>query len=265
MCSAAALCFGLGRMSASPSGEPGQEELPVETPDSVAVVSEDSLSFDEADTGPIIEMVDAVLRSTNASKGSHKVKKILVIGDSMSGWMGERLNAYGEKNGFEVATVVWDGATITKMANSNGMSRIIKELNPDLIMMSLGMNELLEPNPQGRLQKPVDKILETVGDIPFVWIGPPSWPGKGEGPLLNNWLEQQLGSNRFYRSTALNLERQSPKNPHPTKVGISKWVDDVVKWIPANTIIELDSLSVPEAGKMSRGKVFIYKRMKESL
>lgn len=106
------------------------------------------------------------------------VRKVLFLGDSMTGWMAERLNAYGEINGFEVATIVWDGSTISKWADTDGLADIIAAENPDAIMVCLGMNEMFEPFPEKRLSTPVEKLVDAFGDTPFLWIGPLRGPGK---------------------------------------------------------------------------------------
>lgn len=193
------------------------------------------------------------------------VRKVLFLGDSMTGWMAERLNAYGEKNGFEVATVVWDGSTISKWAKSPNLRKLIERAQPDAILVSLGMNEMFERNPQTRLDGPTSVMLEAFGDTPFLWIGPPSWPGHAEAEAFNEWMEGKLGSDRYFRSSKLDLQRQSRNNPHPTRKGIEQWIDSVAAWIPGNSVIRFESLEDPGAGKVSRGKEFIYKRMKERL
>lgn len=196
---------------------------------------------------------------------SPAVKKILFIGDSMTGWMAERLNAYGDINGFEVATVVWDGSTISKWANSGALPRLISRNSPDAVIISLGMNEMFEQRPEARLSKPVDKIISEIDSIPYLWIGPPSWPGHQEGRKFNDWLASRLGDRNFFYSFHLPLSRQSKSNPHPSRKGIEDWIDMVVEWIPENSSIDLPPLNRPEEGKLSRGKTFIYKRMKEKL
>lgn len=207
----------------------------------------------------------AILISASAPDERHPVKKILFIGDSMTGWLSERLNAYGEKNGFEVSTVVWDGSTISKWANSPQLAKIISESDPDAVFVSLGMNELFEPHPAARLKAKVDKIKEAVGDRPILWVGPPSWPGQNKGSVLNDWLEEELGSDAFFRSFGMNLQRQSAGNPHPSKAGIITWMDSIVRWIPEHAEVKLPGISVPEGPAMSRGKEFVYKRMKDNL
>lgn len=193
------------------------------------------------------------------------IEKVLFIGDSMTGWMAERLNAYGEKNGFEVATVVWDGSTIRKWGGQKNLATRIRDIAPDAIFISLGLNELFETNPENRLSASLESILRAVGDIPCLWIGPPSWPGRSEGGVLNGWLAEKLGEGHYFRSDALDLQRQSKTNPHPSRSGIIKWIDAVVEWIPEHTDLKFNRLERPDPSAMSRGKVFIYKRMQENL
>lgn len=193
------------------------------------------------------------------------IEKVLFIGDSMTGWMAERLNAYGEKNGFEVATVVWDGSTIRKWGGQKNLATRIRDIAPDAIFISLGLNELFETNPENRLSASLESILRAVGDIPCLWIGPPSWPGRSEGGVLNGWLAEKLGEGRYFRSDTLDLQRQSKTNPHPSRSGIIKWIDIVVEWIPEHTDLKFNRLERPDPSAMSRGKVFIYKRMQENL
>ena len=190
-------------------------------------------------------------------------EKILFIGDSMTGWMAERLNAYGDENGFEVATVVWDGSTLPKWGGSESLRQIIEEQKPDAIMVSLGMNDMFETNPEDRFGDDLSAIINSFGSTPFLWVGPPTWPGHQQGEKFNSWLEERLGPGNFYRSDSLTLPRQSNSNPHPTRGGIEKWMDLVVEWIPDNANFSLPGIQDPGDGKMTRGKTFIYKRMKE--
>ena len=196
---------------------------------------------------------------------SANVRKILFLGDSMTGWMAERLNAYGAINDFEVATIVWDGSTIAKWANSPRLKEIISQQKPDAIIVSLGMNEMLERNPQRRLEKPVDKLLAEFGDMPLLWIGPPSWPWQKDVDEFNDWMQQTLGKKRYFNSNDLEIRRQSKSNPHPSRDGIEEWIDNVAEWMPGNSELSIDSLAKPDPGKFSRGKTFVYRRMKEKL
>lgn len=192
------------------------------------------------------------------------IHKVLFIGDSMTGWMAERLNAYGKGNGFEVAAVIWDGSTIRKWGTSDRLRDFIIQQKPDAIFISLGLNELFVRNPESSLKACVERILKNIGEIPYLWIGPPTWPGKPGGQTLNAWLEKTLGPKHFFNSSALTLPRQSATNPHPSRAGINTWMDAVAAWIPAHTGLSFPSLSKPSTS-YSRPGYYLYRRMRETL
>lgn len=203
--------------------------------------------------------------TTHTAEKRETVKKILFIGDSMTGWLSEALNSYGRENGFEVSTIVWDGSTIAKWGKSTKLESIINEQKPDAVFVSLGMNELFDTNPS-HLSDALGNIKKAVGNRPMVWVGPPSWPGHNKGETLNHWLASELGEKTFFRSFDLNLPRQGAKNPHPTREGMIKWVDAIMEWAPAHSEVNFpENIVKPTKEKMSRGKYFIYKRAKETL
>lgn len=189
---------------------------------------------------------------------------VLFIGDSMTGWLSERLHAYGVQNGFEVSTVVWDGSTIKKWGSSPKLPSLVKTYEPDVIFVSLGMNELFEANPS-RFGQSVEAIKAAAGDVPMIWVGPPSWPGHDKGEILNGWLAEEMGEGHFFSSFDLALPRQSKTNPHPTRKGMIEWMDAVVDWVQKDGAVRFISADKPAGDQMSRGKIFIYKRMKEKL
>lgn len=210
----------------------------------------------------LFPMLDIFSKEGERGSGS-EVKKALVIGDSMAGWLGERLNAYGKENGFEVGTIVWDGATIQKYASSKNIEGIISAQNPDVIFICLGMNNLAEQNPSKHTAD-IEAIKKAAGGRPIVWVGPPSWPGKTQWTALNTWLADQFGSKNFFNTFPHSLPRQSATNPHPTKQGMMKWGDLIMEWLPS-TGLNFPGYDKPSESQMVRGKFFLYKKMKESL
>lgn len=200
-------------------------------------------------------------------KTKSAIKKVLFIGDSQTGWMGERLTAYGAENGFDVATITWDGATPQKYAKSGKLPSLIAKHKPDVVFINLGMNELLERNPQTNLGPSITAIKKAIGKTPFVWIGPLSWPGKGKGETLVNWLKNSVESSpngHFYYASDEVIPRQSRTDPHPTRNGAALLVDHIIEWLPT-TDLNFPSLRKPAGEQMKRGKTFIYKRMNQSL
>lgn len=213
-------------------------------------------------------LVSAVQTATvNAQENSEELqvpaRKILFIGDSMTGWLSERLQAYGRVNDFDVSTVVWDGSTIQKWGKSNGLRQTISNVKPDAVFICLGMNDLFEANPESRLGNSLNSLLKNIGDIPVIWVGPPSWPGHNKGETLNKWLADKMGEGHFFRSFDLKLQRQSAKNPHPSRAGMIKWGDALVDWLKTDGAVKLPGYTKPGDSEMTRGKTFIYKKMKE--
>ncbi len=82
---------------------------------------------------------------------------------------------------------------------------------------------------------------------------------------MNKWLAENLGEGHFFRSFDLNLPRQSRSNPHPTREGMIRWMDKVVSWVQSESAVKFPSVNKPVGEQMSRGKSFVYKRMKEQL
>lgn len=190
-------------------------------------------------------------------------RKILVIGDSMTGWLAERINAHAQKNGYVVETVVWDGATIAKYANNSKFAGFIKQHDPDGVVVCLGMNEMLGHDFENRLKPTLDKFVSAIGNRSLLWVGPPSWPGKGTGKEFNDFMVKHLGAQHYIVNTHLNLPRQSKTNPHPTRSGMNIIGDAVIEFNEKHNTINLPGYVKPGAGEASRSKVYIYKKMKE--
>lgn len=195
------------------------------------------------------------------------VRNVLFIGDSMTGWMGERLQAYGADNGFEVATITWDGATIAKLAGSGRLPQFMAKYKPDMVVLNIGMNDMWMKNPEQRVGADLDKILGAVSGTPFLWIGPIEWPGREYGTVFNKWLKERVEATpggHYFDASGVKVPRQSAKNPHPTRPGIQTLVDAVVEWLPA-TDLPLQRVQKPTGKPFQRGKVYIYRRNKEAL
>ena len=195
------------------------------------------------------------------------IKRILFFGDSQTGWMGERLGAWGQANGFDVVTVTWDGATPQKWAATGKIPSYIAKYHPDMVMINLGMNELLERNPAKNLGPSMSTIIKAIGDRPFVWIGPLEWPGKGKGEVLVNYLQKTVdatGNGHFFNASGQKIPRQSRTNPHPTQAGAYTLMDHVMQWLPSTGIhFPHEPLVAPASGKGHRGPNFIYKRQNQ--
>ena len=146
---------------------------------------------------------------------SANVRKILFLGDSMTGWMAERLNAYGAINDFEVATIVWDGSTIAKWANSPRLKEIISQQKPDAIIVSLGMNEMLERNPQRRLESPSTNCSQNSGTCPYYGSGLLRGPGKRTPTNSTTGCNRPSGRRGISTATTLKSDDKANQTPTP--------------------------------------------------
>lgn len=173
-------------------------------------------------------------------------KTFLVFGDSMTQNIALRLAAYARQNGHEIHTVNWDSSGTRIWSGCDTLTYFIKQYNPDYIFVSLGGNEAGYGKPEV-LTGNVKKILEMIGDIPFIWIGPPSLKN-GASDKYSDMLGATLPSGTFFRSDGLTLERRGDK-VHPTKAAAAIQVDSLARWIrgSAHPIrMEVPSDTLPE-------------------
>ena len=156
-------------------------------------------------------------------------KSILFIGDSMLEGLGPRLAAYAEENGHTLVNVIWYSSTTEVWGRTEKLKGYIAEYHPDYIFVSLGGNELFVSNIRDRRQKYLNHILSQIGDIPFVWIGPPNWkPDTG----INEMLAETLRPGQFYLSYTPDQHYDRARDgAHPTRASASAWMDRVCAWV----------------------------------
>lgn len=154
------------------------------------------------------------------------VKTVLIFGDSMTILVANRLAAYGEKNGYRVASVTWDGSSILSWSSCDTLDNFIARYHPDFIMVTLGSNELFLKNFDSRKEY-VEKLVRKMGNIPFVWIGPPNWK---EDVGFNAMMRSVLPRGTYYDSNPLDLPRGTD-HIHPTPKGGITWTDSIMAWM----------------------------------
>lgn len=154
------------------------------------------------------------------------VKSVLIFGDSMTVLVANRLAAYGEKNGYKVTSVTWDGSNSISWSGCDTLENFIARCRPDFIMVTLGSNELFLKNFE--LRRPyVEKLVAKIGDIPFVWIGPPNWK---EDTGFNAMMKRALPRGTYFDSNGLDLPR-GKDHIHPTPSGGITWTDSIMSWM----------------------------------
>jgi len=179
-------------------------------------------------------------------------KTILFIGDSMLEGLGPRLAAYADQNGHKLINVIWYSSSTEIWGSTGRLRTLIEEYKPNYIFVCLGANELFVKDIRQKRQRYLDEMLAEIGNIPYVWIGPPNWkPDTG----INDMLQASIADGCFYLSNGQHFDR-ARDGAHPTKASAAAWCDRVCQWV-MNTSTYPIMLNVPSVFK-SRAKTIVY-------
>lgn len=155
-------------------------------------------------------------------------KTVLIIGDSMLEGLSMRLGAYCQASGDTLYSVIWYSSTSELYGESRLISDYIAKYHPDYIFLSLGGNELFVSDVAEKRDKHVKSILAEIGDIPYLWIGPPNWkPDTG----INEVIRKNAPEGCYFRSSGLKLDRKRD-GAHPTPESAAAWMDSIIRWMP---------------------------------
>lgn len=180
-------------------------------------------------------------------------KTILFIGDSMLEGLSPRLAAYCNASGHKLYTVIWYSSTSERWGQSDKLASYIRRINPDYIFICLGANELFVSDIVKKRTGYVRKILADIGTIPYIWIGPPNWkPDTG----INSIIAANASPGCYFKSDGMHFERKRD-GAHPTSASAAKWLDSVVRWMPAHAARPI-RLENPGPGSGRPAKVFIH-------
>lgn len=180
-------------------------------------------------------------------------KNILFIGDSMLEGLAERLATYTHKNGHNLVEVIWYSSSTKCWAESSRLSKLIEKYHPNYIFVCLGANELYVPNIKSTRKPYLKKILAEIGNIPYVWIGPPNWD---QDTGINDMLAENLKEGCFYLSANDHFTR-SRDGAHPTRASAHLWMDRVVKWMDTKCANPI-RLNYPGEGIRRANRIEIY-------
>lgn len=152
------------------------------------------------------------------------VKSVLHVGDSTLGYtLGLALEL---RTRFEAAGIHYEAHTETSaglhgFASSKKLEQLVRETKPDVVLISLGINNLTVPHPD-EYERDVRSIVRQAGKAPCWWVGPLALERPDKG--LNAMLARSTAPCRFASSYDLHIERQ-PDGIHPTQRGARRWAD----------------------------------------
>ncbi|HVW26519.1 MAG TPA: hypothetical protein VHC69_14220 [Polyangiaceae bacterium] len=196
--------------TAPPSNQSGFSELPSdEQADAASVVSSDG---EEENGAPL---------PTGTT--------ILQIGDSFAGALGIDLNRDLREEGVRGVLRYETSTYIPTWAGKKELDGYLFRFHPDLVLITLGANELLIPDPSQRAPT-IHRLVRRLGGRPCVWVAPPLWAGAR--PDLLETIREACAPCVYLDSSALvpDLERMRD-HIHPSMQGRKIWAKAVLGWL----------------------------------
>ncbi len=160
--------------------------------------------------------------------------KVLHVGDSFAGALGIPLGHLLEEAGVRSVLKHEDASYLTSWAWGKELRKYLWRYNPDLVIVTLGANELGIANPQRR-KRTVRKIVSTIGDRPCLWVAIPLWQGEQNG--LMDVIEESASPCVFYDTNELLDVEKMPRiqdGIHPTTSARKDWAQKVLQWLKAH-------------------------------
>jgi hypothetical protein len=216
----------------------------------------DSLQRDSlhAKVNPAYRSIIFVPDTTDYSKivksdSSHQ--RVLFMGDSQAGGLLSLFNDYCVENGHElVATHIWNSAQIFNYGYSTKADELIKQFQPTLIVIVLGLNEMYARDIPKRTQA-ANLLRSKLGDIPYLWIGPANYM---EDYGINKVYEIAATPERYVVSKYLDLPRGSDTR-HPSREGYKIWMQHIARFVQSNALYDFQFETPKKFGHRISGKV----------
>ncbi len=178
---------------------------------------------------------------------------LLFIGDSMLDGLSPRLAAYASSSGHTLYSVVWYSSTSEAWGKSKRLQEYINRVNPTFIFICLGSNELMVRDIKEKRKPFVNEIVNEIGDIPFLWIGPPNWK-KDTG--INDLIRESVPEGSYFKSDGMHFDRRKD-GAHPTAASAIVWLDSVVRWMPDHSNHPI-RLEMPQKKTDRPKRVFVH-------
>lgn len=161
----------------------------------------------------------------NGVDTAHQI--ILLIGDSMLDGLGSRFVDYAAENGDEFHAVIWYGSTTMHWATTRDLEYQINRVHPTFVIISLGYNDLGYYDFERRGEW-ISTIVNKLGKLPFIWIGPLPRRRIRDRRIVDV-IREKVGENHFFDSSNTVCARLDGN--HPTMPAAARWVDSIASWM----------------------------------
>jgi hypothetical protein len=153
---------------------------------------------------------------------------VLHIGDSMAGALGIELNEALKSAGVRGILRFKTASFIPTWAWGREISLYVAQYDPDLVLITLGANEVAIKDPEIRA-KNIQRLVRRIGDRPCVWIAPPLWAG--DTGLLPVIRKNSAPCRYMDTNAIIDSMPRLPDKIHPTMRARKDWAKVVVDWL----------------------------------
>ena len=234
-----ALAAGSGCSGASPHGGSAAPSSPAGPAERAAPESTEAPPPAPATMAPAPETPETSPPPAEGPKAEQALPppvgtKVLHVGDSFAGALGIPLGKLLEEAGVKSILKHKDSSYLTTWAWEPDLEQEIWRYNPDLVVVTLGANELGIADP-GQREKTVKKIVSTIGQRPCLWVAIPLWSERHNGLL--EVIEKSAAPCVFYDT---NREMDTAHMArihdgiHPTNDARRQWAEAVFGYLMAH-------------------------------
>jgi len=156
---------------------------------------------------------------------------VLHVGDSFASALGIALNRELKRAKIHGVLHYKTSSFIPTWAYGKDVPKYLRESRPDLVLISLGANELATPQLEQRAVM-VRRLVGMLGGRPCVWIAPPLWHGKNVSDALLTVIRDNCAPCRYMDSNVLVPELPRVKDGvHPAIEARDDWARLVLRWL----------------------------------
>jgi len=188
-----------------------------------------SATASSAEGAPQEAAATAEESSAEAPVGLPTGTTVLQIGDSFAGALGIDLNRELKEAGVRGVLKYETSTYIPTWASSKDLDHYLWKFHPDLVLITLGANELEIPDPAARAPT-IHRLVGRLGGRPCVWVAPPLW--QGARPALLDTIRSSCAPCLYLDSSALVPELQRMRDHiHPAMQARKIWAKAVIDWL----------------------------------
>jgi lysophospholipase L1-like esterase len=154
--------------------------------------------------------------------------RVLQIGDSFADALGKELGKLLKASGLRTSLETKTPSYIGDWAFGPTLKKLLGAYDPDLVLITLGANELEIPAPEQRVG-PVQRLVTSLGGRPCVWILPPLW--KQDTGVMQVIKDNAKPCQVLDSSTLVPDLPRGRDHIHPSTEGRVRWATAVFDWL----------------------------------